>query len=66
MPHSSNTETFKNTRTTLNPSFAGLWGNLASLSGLGPDDPGSNRPEQKTRGTKVRAAPLYHDGKNSN
>lgn len=43
----------------------GLWGNLASLSGLGPDDPGSNSPFSEalylsaTGAEKVRAAPYY-------
>ena len=41
----------------------GLWGNLASLSGLGPDDPGSKSPVFRsfimlTGAVKVRAAPF--------
>ncbi len=41
----------------------GLWGSLASLSGLGPDDPGSNSLLFKAllllkeRAAKIRAAP---------
>jgi len=49
----------------------GLWGNLASLSGLGPDDPGSNSLSLLIiikRAAKVRAAPFnklnLENGKN--
>jgi hypothetical protein len=36
----------------------GLWGSLAILSGLGPDDPGSNDSADKIAGSESPGSPI--------